>query len=169
MVVWRRALAGSVGATMARLLRSRHSARTAALSAEVIALRVTVGEMRAALDRADARVEALAVRLAAAREVAAAPVQGPATAPPVAAPAQVSLEMPLVRLALARTAGLSLTREMAAALAAPDRGPDTATTEIVLADLPERPLLDPTADRDAAPLDHAAAAADTPTTSRRIA
>lgn len=153
---------------MARLLRSRHSARTAALSAEVIALRVTVGEMRAALDRADARVEALAVRLAAAREVAAAPVQGPATAPPVAPPAQVSLEMPLVRLALARTAGLSLTREMAAALAAPDRGPDTATTEIVLADLPERPLLDPTADRDAEPLDHAVAA-DTATTSRRIA
>ena len=56
--------------------------------------------------------------------------------PPAGPPA--TLELPLVRLALARSAGRSLTREMAAALASPDRSQDTARTEIVLADLPER-------------------------------
>jgi hypothetical protein len=155
------------------LVRSRNRARRAALLAEVAALRVTVAEMRAALDHAEAAAARLAADLATARaelttttvhlaaaqaelvatrEQLRAPVQGPALPP-------ATLEMPLVRLALSRAVQPVLTREMALALAAPDRSPDTAPTEIILADLPERPLLDPKADRDAEPRDPAAATA----------
>lgn len=132
-------------AALSRLARSSRRARVAALTAEVVALRVTVTEMRDAVARADTRTEALAAELSVARELAAAPVQGPAALPPAGPPA--TLELPLVRLALARSAGRSLTREMATALAGADRGLDTARTEIVLADLPERSLLDPVTDR----------------------
>jgi len=69
----------------------------------------------------------------------------------------VALELPLVRLALARTAGRTLDREMAAALATADRSPDTVRTEIVLSDLPERSLLDPASDRGSGPADSALA------------
>jgi hypothetical protein len=152
------------------MVRSRNRARRAALLAEVAALRVTVAEMRSALEHAETEAARLAADLAttraeltttnvhlaaakaelvATREQLAAPVQGP-TLPPA------TLEMPLVRLALARSVQPVLTRDMALALASPDRGPDTARTEIVLADLPERPLLDPRADRDTEAIDDAA-------------
>lgn len=105
------------------LLRSRNRVRTAALRAEIAQLRATI-----------ARLEA---ELGAVREAR--------TAPP-----SLSLEAPLVRLALS---GVEV-----------DRGPDTAYTaytEIVLAEpgaptvqpalagraLPERELLDPRSDR----------------------
>jgi hypothetical protein len=153
---WRRILDGMV--------RSRNRARRAALLAEVAALRVTVAEMRAAVAHAEAEAARLAAdlattraelttttvelattraELATAREQLTAPVHGPVMPP-------ATLEMPLVRLALSRSVQVQplLTREMAIALASPDRGPDTVRTEIVLADLPERPLLDPKADRD---------------------
>jgi hypothetical protein len=107
--------------------------------------------------------------------------------------------MPLVQLALGDPADLTKGPEVAAALAHPDRGEDTAETEIVLdpalepaaapaaarepaavlatpadrlawtvlANLPERPLLDPRSDRDSEPRDPAATAA--PTQHRRTA
>ena len=153
-----RAVFGGTGGSLARLFRSGHKARLAALDAEVVALRVTVAQMREAVAAAEATATALAAELAATRDLLTAPAQGPA-AMPVAGP-PVALELPLVRLALARTAGRTLDREMAAALAAADRSPDTARTEIVLSDLPERSLLDPVANRAAAPVDPAAATAD---------
>jgi hypothetical protein len=155
-----RTLSGAVGGSLGRLFRSGQKARLAALDAEVVALRVTVAQMREAVATAEAAATALAAELAATRELLTAPAQGPAALPPAGPP--VALELPLVRLALARTAGRTLSREMAAALATADRSPDTARTEIVLADLPERELLDPVADRGAAPVDPAAAAATTP-------
>lgn len=159
------ALARGTGGSLARLFRSGQKARLAALDAEVVALRVTVAQMREAVAAAEATATALAAELAATRdqltttrELLTAPVHGPA-AMPVAGP-PVALELPLVRLALARTAGRTLDREMAAALATADRSPDTAQTEIVLSALPERSLLDPVTDRAAAPVDPAAATAD---------
>jgi hypothetical protein len=166
------ALARGTGGSLARLFRSGQKARLAALDAEVVALRVTVAQMREAVAAADATSTALAAeltttrdqltttrdQLTTTRELLTAPAHGPAV-PPVAGP-PVALELPLVRLALARTAGRTLDREMAAALATADRSPDTAQTEIVLSDLPERSLLDPAADRAAAPVDPAAATAD---------
>ena len=128
-----------------RLLRSAlgsragvRPARAAALHAEVIALRATVTALRRDLDMALARSSELTARLAA--EAAAPAVE--AAAPPVV------LELPLLRLALSRVAEPPLTREMAIALSAPDRGEDTARVEIVLADLPEHSLLDPLTDRE---------------------
>ena len=136
------------------MVRSRDGARTAALQAEVVALRATVTSLRAEL----------------------AAVQAAALVPqPVAAaePGWVSLRMPLVRLALGDPEDVAAGPDVAAALASPDRGPDTAETEIrlepapipadklawtVLAHLPERPLLDPRIDRDAEPRDPAAEA-----------
>lgn len=115
-------------------MRSRDRARQAALLAEVVALRTTVAQLRSALEQTEA-----------------------ARAASAAAPSGTALLLPLVRLALAREAEPSLTREMALALSAPDRGQDIARTEIVLADLPERSLLDPKADRDGEPRDHATA------------
>ena len=96
-------------------------------------------------------------------------------AEPVAAavPGWVTLRMPLVRLALGDPDDVAAGPDVAAALASPDRSPDTAETEIVLqpaptpadklawtvlAQLPERPLLDPRTDRDAEPRDPAAEA-----------
>ncbi len=85
----------------------------------------------------------------------------------------VTLQMPLVQVALGDPAEVASGPDVAAALASPDRSPDTAETEIVLAatpapadrlawsvlaNLPERPLLDPRSDRDAEPRDPAAAA-----------
>lgn len=142
---WRRLLTS--------LVRSRDRARAAALQAEVVALRATVAHLRDELGRVQA--------LAAAPVVAAA---GPADV------RWVTLQMPLVQLAFGdpdEVAG----PDVAAALAAPDRSPDSAETEIVLApppapvdrpawsvlaNLPERPLLDPRSDRDGEPRDPAA-------------
>jgi hypothetical protein len=159
------ALARGTGGSLARLFRSGQKARLAALDAEVVALRVTVAQMREAVAAAEATATAMAAELAATRdqltttrELLTAPSHGPATLPVAGPP--VALELPLVRLALARTAGRTLDREMAAALATADRSPDTAQTEIVLSDLPERSLLDPVADRAAVPVDPAAANAD---------
>ena len=160
-----RGLFGGTGGSLARLFRSGQKARLAALDAEVVALRLTVAQMREAVAAAEATATAVAAeladtreRLAASRELLTAPAQGPAAMPVTGPP--VALELPLVRLALARTAGRTLDREMAAALAAADRSPDAARTEIVLSDLPERALLDPVADRAAAPVDPVAATAD---------
>ena len=127
---------------MSRLVRSRERARTAALLVEVVALRTTVIQVRAALAEAEAAATRLGAELAAAREPA--PVAGP------------TLELPLVRLALQREAEPPLSREMALALVAVDDTADTATTDIVLVDLPEHPLLHPMTDRDSEPVDHAA-------------
>jgi hypothetical protein len=114
------------------------------MRAEVVALRALVAELRADLESTLARSAELEAELAAAQ----APV-----VVEQAAPAGPALRLPLVRLALDREVEPALTREMALALSAPDRGEDTATTEIVLGDLPERNLLDPRADRDSEPVD----------------
>lgn len=156
---WRRAFSTS----LRRLVRSRDDVRTAALEAEVVALRATVAGLRADLETALARSAELTAHLeqaradAAAAEAAAAAAAAAAVADAEvqAAPPVVSLQLPLVRMALEREAEPALTREMAIALSTPDRGEDTARTEIVLRDLPEHPLLDPKADRDREPVDHA--------------
>lgn len=138
---WRRGLS-STTAQLARLVRTRDRARSAALLAEVVALRTTLGQLRAALADSEETVARLTAELAADRPVATGPV----------------LELPLVRLALDRADEPPLTREMTLALVAADRGADTATTDIVLAEpaelpeqpvLPEKALLDPVADRGA--------------------
>ena len=138
---WRRVLSS--------LLRSRASVRTAAMRAEILALRATVAALQEELDT----LRAAAAAAAAEREAA------PAVRPAAAAQAAGStLDLPLVRLALDDVAV--------------DRGADAALTEIVLttspvtatgeavtlADLPERVLLDPAEDRDAEPVDLATAA-----------
>lgn len=133
---WRRSVAASLSRLVRSQARSRRAAETAALLAEVVALRTTVTEMRAALIESQATTERLAVELAAAHDAAAA---------------RTSLELPLVRLALQRHGEPALTRDTAAALAAPDRSPDTVTSEIVL---PEHGLLDPATDRDRELVDH---------------
>ena len=171
------------------MVRSRDRARTAALQAEVVALRSVVAQLRDELGRVRAEAAALAV-------VAAAPAPEPAEV------RWVTLQMPLVQLALGDPADVTKGPEVAAALAHPDRGEDTAETEIVLdpapvsepaaapvpaaalepalaqtpadrlawtvlANLPESPLLDPRSDRDSEPRDPAATAA--PTQHRRTA
>jgi hypothetical protein len=171
------------------MVRSRDRARTAALQAEVVALRSVVAQLRDELGR---------VRAEAAAAAAAAAVVAPAAAPApeLAEVRWVTLQMPLVQLALGDPADVTQGPEVAAALAHPDRGEDTAETEIVLdpapmldpaavlehalartpadrlawtvlANLPERPLLDPRSDRDSEPRDPAATAA--PTQQRRTA
>ena len=169
---WRRAFSTS----LRRLVRSRDDVRAAALEAEVVALRATVAGLRADLESAMARSAELSAHLeqaradAAAAEAAAVAAAAAAVEPEVeGAPPVVSLQLPLVRMALAREAEPALTRDMALALTTPDRGEDTARTEIVLRDLPEHPLLDPKADRDREPVDHAAAAAAPEESTRRIA
>jgi hypothetical protein len=168
------------------MVRSRDRARTAAFQAEVVALRAVVAQLRDELGRV--RAEAAATVAAAAAEAAAVVAAAEAAAAVAAAPADVAdvrwvtLQMPLVRLALGDPAEVSKGPEVAAALADPDRGPDTAATEIVLepapapadrlawtvlANLPERPLLDPRSDRDSEPRDPAADAA--PAAHRRTA
>jgi len=145
------------------MVRSRDEARTAALRAEVVALRATVAELRA--------------ELAALRSVEAVGI-APVVAEPVAAGAAevgwVTLQMPLVKLALGDPDAVATGPDVAAALASPDRGEDTVEIELVLepspppadrlawsvlANLPERRLLDPTADRDQEPVDHSRGAA----------
>jgi len=165
------------------MVRSRDRARTAALQAEVVALRSVVAQLRDELGR---------VRAEAAAAAAAAAVVAPTAAPAreLAEVRWVTLQMPLVQLALGDPADVTQGPEVAAALAHPDRGEDTAETEIVLtpalepaaalartpadrlawtvlANLPERPLLDPRSDRDSEPRDPAATAA--PTQHRRTA
>lgn len=141
----------------------------------MVALRATVAGLRADLESALTRSAELSAHLEQARADAAAAKAAAAAAtaavePEVeAAPPVVSLQLPLVRMALAREAEPALTRDMALALTTPDRGEDTARTEIVLRDLPEHPLLDPKADRDREPVDHAAAAAAPEESTRRIA
>jgi hypothetical protein len=168
------------------MVRRRDRARTAALQAEVVALRSVVAQLRDELGRV--RAEAAAA--------AAVVVPAAAPAPELAEVRWVTLQMPLVQLALGDPADLTQGPEVAAALAHPDRGEDTAETEIVLdpalepaeelepaaalvrtpadrlawtvlANLPERPLLDPRSDRDSEPRDPAATAA--PTQHRRTA
>ena len=154
------------------MVRSRDRARTAALQAEVVALRSLVAELREELGR---------VRAEAAASAAAVAAAAPAPAD-MAEVRWVTLQMPLVQLALGDPADVTKGPEVAAALAHPDRGDDTAETEIVLdpvptpadrlawtvlANLPERPLLDPRSDRDSEPRDPAATAA--PTQHRRTA
>jgi hypothetical protein len=151
---WRRLLSS--------LVRSRDRVLTAALQAEVVALRATVAELRTEL----AAVQADAAAAAATAALVPEPVAA-------AEPGWVTLRMPLVRLALGDPNDVAAGPEVAAALASPDRSPDTAETEIVLepapmpadrlawsvlAHLPERPLLDPRSDRDAEPRDPAAEA-----------
>jgi hypothetical protein len=167
------------------MVRSRDRARTAALQAEVVALRSVVAQLRDELGRVRAEAAAAAV---------VAPAAAPA--PELAEVRWVTLQMPLVQLALGDPADVTQGPEVAAALAHPDRGEDTAETEIVLdpapmldpaavlehalartpadrlawtvlANLPERPLLDPRSDRDSEPRDPAATAA--PTQHRRTA
>jgi hypothetical protein len=170
------------------MVRSRDRARTAALQAEVVALRSVVAQLRDELGRV--RAEAAAAAAAAAAVMVPAPASSPAEV------RWVTLQMPLVQLALGDPADVTQGPEVAAALAHPDRGLDTAETEIVLdpapmldpaavlehalartpadrlawtvlANLPERPLLDPRSDRDSEPRDPAATAA--PTQHRRTA
>lgn len=167
------------------MLRTRNRVRTAALRAEIIALRATVTSLRDELGTLQAQAataavaaaeSAAALASAAAGQVSAPAGQASAPAERVAAPAEqvaapaeqvttpgyLTLDLPLVRLALADVAV--------------DRGPDTALTEMVLstspqdhdepaetpgldqvARLPERKLLDPKADRNAEPVDLATA------------
>ena len=149
---WRRLLSS--------LVRSRDQVRAAALQAEVVALRATVSQLRAELAEVQAAAAAAAATAAAVPEPAAA-----------ADPGWVTLRMPLVRLALGDPDEVATGPDVAAALASPDRSPDTAETEIVLepaptpvdrlawtvlAELPEGPLLDPRSDRDTEPRDPAA-------------
>lgn len=161
-------------------MRSRDRTRAAALQAEVVALRATVAGLRDEL----ARVQADAASAAA---VADAQVSAAVAAAAAAPPAWLTLRMPLVKLALGDPDDVAAGPEVAAALAAPDRSPDTAESEIVLessdapapadrlawrvlANLPERPLLDPRLDRDAEPRDPAAPAASAaPAEHRRTA
>ena len=170
------------------MVRSRDRARTAALQAEVVALRSIVAELREELGRVRAEAAAAAAAVAEAAVVVPAPVSAPAEV------RWVTLQMPLVQVALGDPADVTKGPEVAAALAHPDRGEDTAETEIVLdpapapalepaaavlvtpadrlawtvlANLPERPLLDPRSDRDSEPRDPAATAA--PTQHRRTA
>ena len=168
------------------MVRSRDRARTAALQAEVVALRSVVAQLRDELGRV--RAEAAAAAAAATAAAVVAPAAAPA--PELAEVRWVTLQMPLVQLALGDPADVTQGPEVAAALAHPDRGEDTAETEIVLtpalepaaalartpayrlawtvlANLPERPLLDPRSDRDSEPRDPAATAA--PTQHRRTA
>ena len=132
---------------LASLVRSRDSARVAALGAEVVALRATVVELRADLELARARAEAATIG---------------------ADQRWLSMRLPLVQVALA---------DPIAALASPDRSPDVPVEVVeaapaavaeaapaavaedapstrmarmawsVLANLPERDLLDPRTDR----------------------
>ncbi len=147
---------------LSSLVRSRDRARAAALQAEVVALRATVAALRAEL--ADVRAAAAAAATAVVPEQVAGDDLG-----------WVTLRMPLVRLALGDPDDVASGPDVAAALASPDRSPDTAETEIVLdpastpadrlawtvlAELPERPLLDPRSDRDTEPRDPAAEVAE---------
>jgi hypothetical protein len=137
------------------MVRSRDKARAAALAAEVLALRTTVAQLRTELAEVRAQAAAAVAR--------AVPVEVTEEDP-----RWVTLRMPLVKLALGDPADVTSGPEVAAALASPDRSPDTVQTEIVLepapapadkmawsvlANLPERPLLDPRADRDQEPRD----------------
>ena len=154
-------------------MRSRDRARTAALRAEVVALRSTVAALQAEL----AKLRADAAAAAETTETTVATDQH-----------WVTLRMPLVKLALGDPDELTSGPDVAAALAAPDHGADTAETKIVLepaaamapapadhlawrvlAGLPEGPLLDPRTDRDTEPCDPAAATAPTTTEHRRSA
>ena len=152
------------------MVRSRDDVRTAALRAEVVALRATVTGLRAEL----AWMTRAAAEATEAAEAAMATIATPPIAPVTVAPAAgPTLRMPLVQLALGDPADVAAGPEVAAALATPDRGVDTVITEIVLdpapapadrlawsvlANLPERRLLDPTTDRDQEPRDVAQAA-----------
>jgi hypothetical protein len=157
---------------MTALVRSRDRARTAALQAEVVVLRAAVAGLRDELARVQAAASAAAEASAVAAEAAAAEAAEALAVAGEPAPRWLTLQLPLVRLALGDPAEVATGPDVAAALASPDRGLDTAEVEVVLetapapadrlawsvlANLPERPLLDPTLDRDAEPRDPAAA------------
>lgn len=149
---WRRVLSS--------LMRSRASVRTAAMRAEILALRATVAALQEELDT---------LRAAAAATLAERDLAPAVPADASAAAAGTTLDLPLVRLALDDVAV--------------DRGADAALTEIVLtttpvtatgeavalADLPERVLLDPAEDRDSEPVDLATAAPAVDAPQRRTA
>lgn len=154
------------------MVRSRDEARTAALRAEVVALRATVAELRAELawmTRAAAEATEAAELAQAATTAAAAPAAMPQKSVEQAVETGwVTLRMPLVKLALGDPAAVATGPEVATALATADRSADTVFTEIVLepapapadrlawsvlANLPERRLLDPKVDRDQEPRD----------------
>ncbi len=157
------------------MVRSRDDARTAALRAEVVALRATVAGLRA---------ELAWMTRAAAEATEAAELAQRATAAPTAMPLKsveqaaevgwVTLQMPLVKMALGDPDAVATGPDVAAALASPDRGEDTVAIELVLepspppadrlawsvlANLPEGRLLDPRVDRDQQPVDHSREAA----------
>jgi hypothetical protein len=159
------------------MVRSRDDARTAALRAEVVALRATVAELRAEL-----------AALRSLEAVAATPVAAEPLAAEAAEIGWVTLQMPLVKMALGDPDAVATGPDVAAALAFPDRGEDTVEIELVLepslppadrlawsvlANLPEGRLLDPRVDRDQQPVDHsreaAAVAEPTRTPDRRTA
>lgn len=156
---WRRVLTA--------LVRSRDDARTAALEAEVVALRATVAELRSELAR-------IQVAAAAAEQARVAAVERAEAFETAAELRWTTLRMPLVKVALGDPADVTSGPEVAAALAGADRSEDTVITEIVLeptpapadrlawsvlANLPERRLLDPKTDRDQQPRDVVAATA----------
>jgi hypothetical protein len=134
------------------LVGTRNSVRTAALRAEIIALRATVASLQAELETLRSATAATAPLPASAPTPATAPPAPKPEALTIPAPGPVVLDLPLIRLALA---GVAV-----------DRGEDSIRTEIVLptpvtadgravalADLPERRLLDPAHDRPTDPVD----------------
>ena len=143
---WRRILTS--------LVRSRDRARTAALHAEVVALRATVATLRAEVETSRARAEAATTG---------------------ADLRWLTMRLPLVQVALT---------DPVAALAAADRSPDVSVESVVavdpvaavetapadriawsvLANLPERALLDPRLDRHAELRDPATEGLDTAAT-----
>jgi len=143
------------------MLRTRNRVRTAALRAEIFALRATVSALQAELVMLRELSAAQATAAVAPPAPAAVETATPATAaaapagvsPMAASPASLTLALPLMRLALSDVVV--------------DRGRDTALTEIVLGDLPERPLLDPRTDRDAQAVDVATPAVGATATERR--
>jgi hypothetical protein len=156
------------------MVRSRDDARTAALRAEVVALRATVAELRAELawmTRAAAEATEAAEL---AQRATAAPTAMPKSVEQAAENGWVTLQMPLVKMALGDPDAVATGPDVAAALASPDRGEDTVEIELVLepspppadrlawsvlANLPEGRLLDPRVDRDQQPVDHSREAA----------
>ena len=105
------------------MVRSRDRARTAALQAEVVALRSTVAELREELGR---------VRAEAAASAAAALAAAARLAAELAEVGWVTLQMPLVQLALGDPADVTKGPRWRPRWRHPDRGEDTAETEIVL-------------------------------------
>jgi hypothetical protein len=139
---WRRLLTA--------ILRDKGAGRVAALRAEVAALRATVADLRAQLDEARAQLAAAPVMVAG---PGPAPPRVVASAPPAPVASELrwlTMQLPLVRAALAEPVGAGAETQPADPVVEPavalDLRADTATTAILL---PESPLLDPRIDRAA--------------------